>query len=981
MKKNLLYIVIVTLVLCSAFRGSHAFAFSGGSGTSIDPYQITTCADFENVGSSSSSDFILENDIDCTGDANAISTATSFTGDFNGNGHKLTIAITTTGPSSTWAIWENFSGTLENLWVDGTVSDSFGGDNLSGLIYSMSSGTISNVKSTVTINGGSGSGNVGSLVSLMSGGTIENSYFSGSIYTGGDADGSLVGAMSGGTIEDSYAFGNVNGGNNVGGLVGTNAGGTISDSFYADRVTASGANAGGIVGSASAGTMTDDYWDVTRSSQDDCISGNATVAGCSAINIDEAQNDYFQSNSTNAPMSNWDFTNTWRVVTGGYPDLQVIPNVPDTVTNFSTNIISSSEIDLTWDAASDGSSPITGYEIERSTGGGPGGGGATFSPIAYPAAGDTSYADTGLEPSTQYNYEIFAINALGSGVPAEDDDTDTVASFPGGDGSSGDPYQITTCAQFEEMTNATPIGAHFALEKDLDCTGEGNAISITTFPFFMGRFDGQGHRITIATTDGEGLFHATGDVFVAKDLWVAGTITGATGFTGAVVDTVDGGTVSQVKSTVTITGAGDIGGIVGEIGLTSATVQNSYFDGVIHGTGGSDSIGGIVGRIQHSAPLQDDYSAGTITETGSNAHIGGIWGFVGVPSTQGTSNNNFSAIAMSATGTSDNIGGLFGSVGHSYSNNFWDVTATGQTNCVGSGASIGGCAAENTDGNSGDYFKNNSINGPLSSWDFGSVWKTVADAYPELNGIGADPIVTSVTPVDGSTGVSTTPSLVVNFSEPMDTSSVILESSPCGNDGCLSYNTVWSNGSQTVTLTPTTVLLPNTEYHVEVYSANNSGEFSLASPFLWSFTTGTPALSGEVGGGYAYVCTDPKATNYDTYPSSENTTCKYTTTSQAAPSPTLATAQPTLAPISTFQFLENLKLGEKSSDVIKLQQFLNANNDTVTDSGPGSKGHETTYFGIKTKQALIKYQKDHNISGTGFFGPVTRAYANGHLNM
>jgi peptidoglycan hydrolase-like protein with peptidoglycan-binding domain len=45
-------------------------------------------------------------------------------------------------------------------------------------------------------------------------------------------------------------------------------------------------------------------------------------------------------------------------------------------------------------------------------------------------------------------------------------------------------------------------------------------------------------------------------------------------------------------------------------------------------------------------------------------------------------------------------------------------------------------------------------------------------------------------------------------------------------------------------------------------------------------------------------------------------------------------------------------------------------------SGTGSLGHETTSFGTLTKKAVMKFQKDHKLAATGFFGPKTRAVIN-----
>ena len=67
-----------------------------------------------------------------------------------------------------------------------------------------------------------------------------------------------------------------------------------------------------------------------------------------------------------------------------------------------------------------------------------------------------------------------------------------------------------------------------------------------------------------------------------------------------------------------------------------------------------------------------------------------------------------------------------------------------------------------------------------------------------------------------------------------------------------------------------------------------------------------------------------------------------------------------------------MTIGSTGSDVKALQVFLNTHGFTVASSGNGSLGNESTYFGPATKAALVKFQKDHGITATGFFGPLTR---------
>src|SRR6185436_7416399 len=77
------------------------------------------------------------------------------------------------------------------------------------------------------------------------------------------------------------------------------------------------------------------------------------------------------------------------------------PTPPAAPTNVAATALSSTQVQVTWtDAATD----ETGYRIERATNGG------AFTQIASLVAGATSYANSGLAPSTSYAYRVVAYN-------------------------------------------------------------------------------------------------------------------------------------------------------------------------------------------------------------------------------------------------------------------------------------------------------------------------------------------------------------------------------------------------------------------------------------------------------------------------------------------------------------------------------------------------------------------------------------------
>lgn len=82
------------------------------------------------------------------------------------------------------------------------------------------------------------------------------------------------------------------------------------------------------------------------------------------------------------------------------------------------------------------------------------------------------------------------------------------------------------------------------------------------------------------------------------------------------------------------------------------------------------------------------------------------------------------------------------------------------------------------------------------------------------------------------------------------------------------------------------------------------------------------------------------------------------------------------------EFTRTLALGMRGEDVRALQEFLNTDREThITETGAGSPGNETDYFGFATKRALIKFQEKYRADvlaplnltqGTGVFGARTR---------
>ncbi|MCA9362453.1 hypothetical protein KC906_03680, partial [Candidatus Kaiserbacteria bacterium] len=91
--------------------------------------------------------------------------------------------------------------------------------------------------------------------------------------------------------------------------------------------------------------------------------------------------------------------------------------------------------------------------------------------------------------------------------------------------------------------------------------------------------------------------------------------------------------------------------------------------------------------------------------------------------------------------------------------------------------------------------------------------------------------------------------------------------------------------------------------------------------------------------------------------------------------------------VCPYTWTRDLSSGSTGGDVMKLQQFLNADPDTrVAASGAGSVGAETEYYGPATAAAVSKFQVKYRseilspanlVNPTGYFGPSSRVKANG----
>jgi hypothetical protein len=224
---------------------------------------------------------------------------------------------------------------------------------------------------------------------------------------------------------------------------------------------------------------------------------------------------------------------------------------------------------------------------------------------------------------------------------------------------------------------------------------------------FEGTFNGQSHEIknlfiNRAYDDEQGLFGYntgtiknigtvdvnitnTGDDLVGglvgsnegtvENSYSTGSVTGGEdGIVGGLVGDNNGGTIESSYSNVTVTG--DVlnsiaGGLVGAMGSLD-TVIKSYATGSVSGNG---DIGGLVGW-NNGGTIENSYSTGSVT--GEGEALGGLVGYNGYDS-PGTITNSYSTGSVTGEGDVVIIGGLVGIDDgvSTIENSFWDMEISG----------------------------------------------------------------------------------------------------------------------------------------------------------------------------------------------------------------------------------------------------------------------------------------------------------------
>lgn len=136
------------------------------------------------------------------------------------------------------------------------------------------------------------------------------------------------------------------------------------------------------------------------------------------------------------------------------------------------------------------------------------------------------------------------------------------------------------------------------------------------------------------------------------------------------------------------------------------------------------------------------------------------------------------------------------------------------------------------------------------------------------------------------------------------------------------------------------------------------------------------------------TCDTSSFSVFGLFADAETTSSGSSSTGHGTPS-TMPSVPPTTPTSTIGGFTKDLALTMTDVEVKMLQVFLNAQGFKLADSGFGSKGNETQYFGPRTFTALVKFQERYRTEileplglkhGTGFFGEKTRTFVNSLLS-
>ena len=306
---------------------------------------------------------------------------------------------------------------------------------------------------------------------------------------------------------------------------------------------------------------------------------------------------------------------------------------------------------------------------------------------------------------------IGSVTAFGAGTVWNGS---VATSFAGGTGTKDDPYKIATAEQlklFADIVNGEnqtqDVTACAVLTDDIvlnegdivnydgtsanswnQWTPIGSVYDASDF-MYSGIFNGNGHSISglyinAPSEDEKGLFGEIEQDAVIKNVSVINSYIKAARLVGSVV-AKNQGQVENCRSTGTVNGTANVGGIAG-FSYSDATIRSCCNTGSVSASDSQAYIGGIVGS--NYGTVQYCYNTGAVSRVKSDSSIGGVTGF-----------NAGTVISCYNTGTVRSSRYFGGVCGRHYGNNAATVNCyylTGTASGGVNGADTAGSAQAKT---------------------------------------------------------------------------------------------------------------------------------------------------------------------------------------------------------------------------------------------------------------------------------------------
>ncbi len=640
------------------FSNLFAGTYSGGSGTDADPYLISNLDDLKELCQTTadwSATFSQTTDIDASqtqywddADENTNSNkyddpndatdtgnnegfppignnTTKFTGEYRGNGHKISGLHINRGSTD----YIGFFGYIDGASISylGLIEvDISGDDRVGGFAAFNSSSTITNSSSSGTV---SGDGTVGGFAGEnASSGRISNCYSTCEVSGDDDVAGFAGENSASGSIDKCYSAGGVSGNDDTGGFCSYNAG-TVSNCFWDTQASGQSASDGGT---------------------------GKTTAEMKDLDIYTA--------------ASWDFDDTWIMdinINNGYPafwngyENSYLPVDSDADTYINITNIGA----LRWVSESS-SSWSKNYEQDNDINAKTTRGwnsGAGFLPI-----GDNSnkfigeYRGNGHEISNLY---------------IDRDGTDYIGFF-GYFGYNNSSTVSDLGLVDVDITGQNHVGGLIGWCFE-SCTVSGC--------YSSGTVTSTGDNNNESNVGG--LIGYCSSNCIISGCYSSATVTGVNYVGGLIGACSSNCIISGCYSSGAVRGRGSVGGFIGRLFSQYNSVSRCYSSGNVTGSIGEAGVlvGGFVGDIFNSNTISNCYSLGDVTRSqGDGVSYGGFCGNIDGHASGSTIEKCYSTGSVFYNGVGDPTDKGFSGgdgVNVTFNYNFFDSDASNQTSATG----------------------------------------------------------------------------------------------------------------------------------------------------------------------------------------------------------------------------------------------------------------------------------------------------------